>query len=52
MLRAKEIVSGRQPYLQKEFAPFNSFYNQCLIGLTEGNAPSLEEIIKKEHDKL
>ena len=52
MLRAKEIVTGWRPYLQKEFAPFNSFCDQCMIGLMGGNEPSLEKIIKKEYDKL
>ncbi len=52
MRRAKEITKGREPYLQKEFAPFNSYFNQCIMELAKGNEPSLENIIKKEYDKL
>ena len=52
MLRAIEILKGREPYLRKEFVPFKSYFGQCLIALRKNRATSLETAIEKEYRKL
>ena len=51
-LRASEITRGRQPYLQNDFNPFNSYFGQCMIALRDGSDASLEKIVKREYEKL
>lgn len=51
-LRASEIIRGREPYLQKEFTPFCSYFDQCMIALKDGSDESLEKIVKMEYEKL